>query len=531
MQIKDILSKIIKTNGLNRIPQEYKDEFTKKVLSINLQREQISAYLLIAYVLFNLLIDIFYYRYKWNDIPAYENLFYIHIISIFVFTGYVVFCHFNDNKNMKLNKILNYSSIILFLLYCEIHSLNAQFTHGQISAFIISLFAIASLLILSNFECLFIISLSYLSFNTGLLIIQHDPVKLSGHIINSLSLAICAYVVSRLSFSMFVKDFLANKVLNDKTQELDTLNSNLEKKNRQLKTILKNKSKTDQLIKDNHEQIIKAEKEKNDALEKSIIMKDEFLSLISHEFKTPLTVINSAIQTMELVCKKELSDKARGFLNKIRQNSNRQMKLVNNLLDITRMNAGHLKVNKKDIDIVYLTKSITESIRIFAEQKNINVSFSSTLGRKVIGIDEEKYERILLNLLSNAIKFTPGGRSVAVRISQKIAGGKCKVCIQVIDKGIGIPFDKQELIFERFGQVDSSLTRQAEGTGIGLYLVRMLVEMMGGEIVLESKVDVGSTFTLLLPVTKEKETPIEQMIKEINDNRLIRATAIEFSDV
>ena len=256
------------------------------------------------------------------------------------------------------------------------------------------------------------------------------------------------------------------------------------------------------LIKRQQDKMLLVEKEKNDALKKVIDMKDEFLSIISHEFKTPLTVINSAIQAMELICKNELSDKAKGFLKTIRQNSNRQLKLVNNLLDITRMNAGHLKVNKKDIDIVLLSRSIIDSISIFAEQKNIRLSFSSTLNKKVIGIDEEKYERILLNLLSNAIKFTPTGKSISTRVSQKIVKGKCMVCMQVRDKGVGIPAEKQELIFERFGQVDSSLTRQAEGTGIGLHLVKLLVEMLGGEITLESKVGVGSTFTILLPIKK-----------------------------
>ena len=280
-----------------------------------------------------------------------------------------------------------------------------------------------------------------------------------------------------------------------------------------------------------NEELLKVGKEKIDTLKKAIVMKDEFLSIISHEFKTPITVINSAIQAMELICKNELSDKAKGFLNKIRQNSNRQLKLVNNLLDITRINSGHFEIHKKDMDMVLLTKSITESIAIFAEQKHIKLSFSSTLREKLIGIDEEKFERILLNLLSNAVKFTPEGKSVTVKVSQKVVNRKCMVCIQVNDKGIGIPYDKQKLIFERFGQVDSSLSRQAEGTGIGLSLVKMLVEMMGGEIILESKPGAGSTFTILLPVTKAKETPIEQLINEISDKRLIQATAIEFSDI
>lgn len=275
----------------------------------------------------------------------------------------------------------------------------------------------------------------------------------------------------------------------------------------------------------------KTEKEKNEALRKAIDMKDEFLSLISHEFKTPLTVINSAIQAMEFICRNELSDKSRGFLNKIRQNSNRQWKLVNNLLDITRINAGHFKICKTNTDIVALTRAITESITVFAEQKRIKLSFSSTLKKKVIGIDEEKYERIILNLLSNAVKFTQEGKPVSVKVYQKIVKGKCKVCIQVKDKGVGIPLNKQDLIFERFGQVDSSLSRQAEGTGIGLSLVKMLVEILDGEITLESREGVGSTFIIILPVIKIKETPIEKMINENAGNRLVQATAIEFSDI
>jgi PAS domain S-box-containing protein len=279
------------------------------------------------------------------------------------------------------------------------------------------------------------------------------------------------------------------------------------------------------------EKILAAEREKNEALQKTIAMKDEFLSLISHEFKTPLTVIHSAVQAMKLICRNELSDKANDFLNKIAQNSNRQLKLVDNLLDITRVNAGQLKVYKTDLDIVLLARSITESIRIYAEQKGIRLSFASTLTKKVIGMDEQKFERILLNLLSNAIKFTARGKSVSVRVSQKVVARKCMVRIQVKDQGVGIPHDKLNVIFKRFGQVDSSLSRQAEGTGIGLHLVKMFVGLLEGEIDLESTLGKGSTFTLLFPAKKVNSTPIENMIREISDSRLIQATSIEFSDV
>lgn len=198
-------------------------------------------------------------------------------------------------------------------------------------------------------------------------------------------------------------------------------------------------------------------KKKNLELERTLEMKDEFLSLISHEFRTPLNVISSAIQAMNYICSNELSDKAKKYLRMIRQNTFRQLRLVNNLLDITRVNAGRIKINKKNVDIVFLTKSIIESICTYVALKSIDVTFVPLIEKKIIGIDDEKYERILLNLLSNATKFTPEGKPIIVTLSSI----NDKICIEVKDKGIGIPEDKANIIFERFGQVDSSLSRQA----------------------------------------------------------------------
>ncbi len=267
--------------------------------------------------------------------------------------------------------------------------------------------------------------------------------------------------------------------------------------------------------------------EQKELVEKNLNIQNEFFSFISHEFKTPLTVINSAIQAMELICKNELSKKTKGFISKIRQNTFRQLRLVNNLLDITKAEAGYIKIHKRNMDIVFLTKAITESVSIYAKEKGIDLKFSSLLEKSIIGIDDEKYERILLNLLSNAIKFTPGGKSIYVRILSR----KHKVCVDVKDEGVGIPKDKQHIIFDRFAQVDSSLTRKTEGTGIGLYLVKLLVNALDGEITVDSTEGKESTFTILLPASKIPENEGENALQEITDNRLIQATAIEFSDI
>lgn len=268
-------------------------------------------------------------------------------------------------------------------------------------------------------------------------------------------------------------------------------------------------------------------KKKNLELERTLEMKDEFLSLISHEFRTPLNVISSAIQAMNYICSDELSDKAKKYLRMIRQNTFRQLRLVNNLLDITRVNAGRIKINKKNVDIVFLTKSIIESIYTYVALKSIDVTFVSLIEKKIIGIDDEKYERILLNLLSNATKFTPEGKPIIVTLSSI----DDKICVEVKDKGIGIPEDKANIIFERFGQVDSSLSRQAEGAGIGLSLVKKFIEALGGSISVKSELGKGSTFTILLPSETIIEDYMDKEVVNLLDNRLVQNTKIEFSDI
>ncbi|MFW2488014.1 PAS domain-containing sensor histidine kinase [Clostridium chromiireducens] len=269
-------------------------------------------------------------------------------------------------------------------------------------------------------------------------------------------------------------------------------------------------------------------KEQKELLEKAMEMKDDFLSVISHEFRTPLNVINTAIQTLNCVYADQMTDKIKDYMRTIKQNTSRQLRLVNNLLDITRANAGSIKINKKNIDVVFLTKAITESVYEYASRKKVRITFVSKLAKKTIGIDDEKYERIILNLLSNAIKFTPAGKSIVVSMNSL----KGNICVKVKDNGIGIPQDKIDIIFEKFGQVDSSLSRQAEGTGIGLSLVKKFVEALGGSITVESTFGKGSTFMILLPdemvLVEQNEKP---MVDFMNDNRLVQITNVEFSDI
>ncbi len=285
------------------------------------------------------------------------------------------------------------------------------------------------------------------------------------------------------------------------------------------------------------QQLLQAEKEKNEALESSIRIKDEFLYLITHELKTPLAVISSALQTIDLICQHQLPEKATMLLSTIKNNTNRQLRLVNNLLDITKLRAQQIKLHFGVFDIVALTKAIVNSVLVYGEQKNITVTFSSELAKKTIIVDDEKYERILLNLISNALKFTPEGNSVHVYIQNKQYKKRPMVAIHVKDTGIGIPRNKQQIIFERFGQADTSLSRRSEGTGLGLYLANLFAKALNGEILLKSQEGAGSTFTVLLPAASKKEIAAISTLNKGNDHslysdtRILQSAAIEFSDV
>jgi signal transduction histidine kinase len=261
-------------------------------------------------------------------------------------------------------------------------------------------------------------------------------------------------------------------------------------------------------------------------LEKVAKMQEEFFSYMAHEFKTPLTITYSAIQLLDYLCKDELSDRAKGFINKIRQSTLQQLRLVNNIMDISRADSGYLKLNRKNYDIVLLTKVIVNSVTSITKGKGINIMFTSSVPSKYIFIDDEKYERILLNILSNAIKFTQAGKSIYVDLYVDD-----KVNIKVKDEGIGIPKDKGEIIFDRFGQINNGLIKNTEGTGIGLCLTKILANALGGDITFESEEGHGSEFTVQLPIISVANPIKDKMVNESIEDRLIQSINLEFSNI
>ncbi len=274
---------------------------------------------------------------------------------------------------------------------------------------------------------------------------------------------------------------------------------------------------------DEQRHLLEIEQLQRENLQRAMEMKDQFFSLVTHELKTPLAVIDLAVQSIEHAVSSHPDPRLGVYLGSIRQSNYRQLRLVNNLLDMARLSSGHIRVHRQNVDLVALCRGIVDSVRIFTEKKGIALLFHPDSESLAVSTDAEKIERMLLNLLSNAIKFSPDGGPIAVALS--CDGGWVSLTVQ--DQGIGIPPDKQELIFERFGQVDSSLSRSAEGTGIGLALVRQFAQALGGSVSVVSSLGRGSAFTLRLPALP----PQRDAGCAVGDGDFSQAATIEFADV
>ncbi|SCN23499.1 Sensor protein DivL [Clostridium sp. N3C] len=255
----------------------------------------------------------------------------------------------------------------------------------------------------------------------------------------------------------------------------------------------------------------------------------DFFTNLSHELRTPLNVIMGIVQLQEQACKAEdlsiLKDSYKKYNEVIRQNCYRLLKMINNVLDITKIEAGYLKLNLENRDIVSTVENITMSVVDYAKLRGINIIFDTDTEEKIMAFDADYMERIILNLLSNAIKFTPAGKNIYVTIKDLID----TIIISVRDEGEGIPQDKQEVIFNRFIQASSDDKKRRNGTGIGLSLVKSLVELHQGAVKLSSKEGKGSEFIIYLPYTLVEEKMEEVSAENLQDNK--EQISIEFSDI
>lgn len=261
-----------------------------------------------------------------------------------------------------------------------------------------------------------------------------------------------------------------------------------------------------------HAKKLKEQQELNEHLRRLDKLKDEFLANTSHELRTPLNGIIGIAESLREGIAGPLNDKAQSHLSLIVDSGKRLSHQVNEILDFKKLRHHGLLLNKGAVDLRVAAKVVINLLKPLAEEKQLQLTNSLPQFLPTVSADENRLRQIMYNLLGNAIKYTDNG---FVELTARVVEQQIEVCVK--DSGIGIPPDKQQLIFQPFEQLDNLSTNLKSGTGLGLAVTRQLVELHGGTIWLKSKPGAGSSFYFTLPIAAEGSSTQEALITEVTD--------------
>ncbi|MCI4669756.1 MAG: ATP-binding protein [Bacteroidia bacterium] len=261
-------------------------------------------------------------------------------------------------------------------------------------------------------------------------------------------------------------------------------------------------------------------------------LKSRFFANISHEFRTPLTLILGQVEQLrEAIAEQTLYPK----LDTIERNASRLLDLINQVLELAKIEAGRLDMKMENRDIILFLSQMVQAFDPLVKQKKLQLNLIAEEKDFIMSFDAYKLERVIFNLISNAIKFTP--EEGEVRVEFKVLDEKKHIEIKIIDTGIGIRPEKVPYIFDRFFQIKVEKTQTYTGTGIGLSLVKELIEMHNGEVNVTSKVGEGTTFIIYLPYLQNEGTATEEVheiklepIKELSKQKFELPEASENKD-
>ncbi len=244
---------------------------------------------------------------------------------------------------------------------------------------------------------------------------------------------------------------------------------------------------------------LKLEKAESDNLKEVNKLKNSLYDNITHEFRTPLTVILGMTDSLESELKTKTTPLIINSVEMIRRNGKNLLSLVNEMLDLSKIESGHIETHFVQINVVPFINYLGESFHSFAQEEDIHFTVYSEIDKLIMDVDSQKLSTIISNLLSNAIKFTPPHGKIVLHIHNEYDGD---LVIKVSDTGVGIPKEELPNIFNRFYKTNPTITRKREGTGIGLALTKELVNILGGQISVTSTPNEGSTFKVMLPVMR-----------------------------
>ena len=238
--------------------------------------------------------------------------------------------------------------------------------------------------------------------------------------------------------------------------------------------------------------------------------KDEFLSTMSHELRTPLNGVLNLSESLQAGTYGELTPKQISILDTVRESGEHLLALINDVLDVSKAESGHLELQLEAVDLKELIDSALRLVNPQAAKKRLRISFSADSSLGTLTADGRHLKQMLVNLLSNAVKFTPNGGQVGLEVTRETGGDSIR--FTAWDTGIGIPADKLQLLFQPFVQLDSALAREYGGSGLGLALVRKMAELHGGSVGVESELGKGSRFWFIIPVIQTIDSEDQPLV-------------------
>ena len=244
-------------------------------------------------------------------------------------------------------------------------------------------------------------------------------------------------------------------------------------------------------------------------------LKNTLFTNITHEFRTPLTVIKGMTDSIKSSLKNNEHENLESSLEMIERNSDSLLLLVNEMLDLSKIESGNMELQLIQSDVIPFLKYLSESFSSYAEENQVSLTIYSETDSLIMDFDGNKLTSIVSNLLSNAIKFTPRFGKIIVHINKVNYNEESSLFIKVKDNGIGIPNEELPNIFNRFYQTDTSTIRKHQGTGIGLALTKELVELMHGTIDVKSALKKGSEFSIMIPITNNAPISAKTQIDAI----------------
>lgn len=332
-------------------------------------------------------------------------------------------------------------------------------------------------------------------------------------------------IISRITGEYHSND----EEIEDFTTEIDITNENGEKRNLEI-YLVKIYGNKKLLVFNDITDIIKKRKEIVN-IEKKIKdenIKEEFYSNISHELRTPINVIYSALQLNDIYLKNNQITKINKNNEIIKQNCLRLIRTISNFIDSNKLNEGFLEVDKKIYNVVEIIENIVLACDYYMKLRNINLIFDPEREEIKFLCDKGQIERIMLNILSNSLKYGKDNGHIYVTVNIKDSSS---IVIKVVNDAEAIPEDKRKDIFEKFTKVNSSLSRTSEGSGLGLFLTKGLVENHNGEISISTGVKFGNTFKIVFPYDKSIEGEYTISTVGLKINPLEEKVDIEFSDI